>query len=134
LLVPCEVAIKTVLPSIRALMANTLMEKKEMKEKQVAQLLGISQSAVSKYSNRVRGTKIPIDRIPEVQTLVDQMINYLLFQPNQKTEIMKLFCQACTLIRKDGFMCRSCHQNVPSAGVNGCDFCTSQENSALMSN
>jgi uncharacterized protein len=122
LLTPCEVAVKTVSPAIRALLAQTLIEKHEMKETQVAQVLGITQSAVSKYSNKVRGTTIPIDNIPEVQTITNQMVTLLLASPIQQMEVMKLFCQACTLIRSKGLMCPLCQQN-QKPPIDGCDFC-----------
>lgn len=109
---------------MRALMARTLLEKHQMKEKQAAQLLGISQSAVSKYSRRVRGTTLPIQNNGDVQTIVDQMINLLLHEPGKKTEVMKLFCHACTLIRKKGLMCPFCQRNASETKTESCDFCT----------
>ncbi len=122
MLTPCEVAVKTVSPAIRALLAQTLIEKHDMKEIQVAQILGITQSAVNKYNNRVRGTAIPFDNLPEIKGLADQMINLLLTKPVQQVEVMKLFCQACALIRSKGLMCLSCNEN-QNPKVDGCDFC-----------
>jgi predicted transcriptional regulator len=122
LLTPCEVAVKTVSPSIRALLALTLIEKHEMKETQVAQILGITQSAVSKYNKKVRGTTIPIEKIPEIQTIANQMITMLLSNPVQQMEVMKLFCQACSLIRSKGLMCPLCQQN-QKPKIDDCDFC-----------
>jgi predicted transcriptional regulator len=122
LLTPCEVAVKTVSPSIRALLALTLIEKHEMKETQVAQILGITQSAVSKYNKKVRGTTIPIEKIPEIQTIANQMITMLLANPVQQMEVMKLFCQACSLIRSKGLMCPLCQQN-QKPKIDDCDFC-----------
>jgi len=122
LLTPCEVTVKTVSPAIRALIAHTLIEKHELTEYQVAQLLGISQSAVSKYNKKVRGSTINIEDIPEVQALTDQMAVLLLATPVQQLEIMKLFCQACNIIRRRGLMCPLCQPNhKPNNG--GCDFC-----------
>jgi predicted transcriptional regulator len=123
LLTPCEVAVKTVSPAIRALLAQTLIEKHEMKEIEVAQLLGITQSAVNKYNKKVRGTTIPINDIPEVQGITSQMISLLLTSPVQQMELMKLFCQACNIIRSKGLMCPLCQPNQKPA-VDGCDFCT----------
>jgi uncharacterized protein len=122
MLIPCEVAVKTVSPSIRALLAQTLIEKHQMKQTQVAQILGITQSAVSKYSNKARGTTIPIENIPEVQTLTDEMITLLMADPVHQVEVMKLFCQTCALIRDKGLMCPLCQQN-QNPKIDGCDFC-----------
>ncbi len=123
MLTPCEVAVKTVSPAIRALLAQTLLEKHEMKEIQVAQLLGITQSAVSKYSKKVRGTTIPLDSVPEVQAITNQMVTLLLGNPVQQMELMRLFCQACNVIRSKGLMCPLCQPNQKPT-IDGCDFCT----------
>jgi len=124
LLIPCEVATKTVLPSVRAMLARKLLENHQMKQTKVAELLGISQSAVSKYSKKVRGTTLAMENFGEVQAILDQMINLLINAPSKKTEVMKLFCQACTLIRKHGLMCPFCRQNAPKTEKDNCDFCT----------
>ena len=93
-----------------------------MKEKQVADMLGVTQSAISKYSKNVRGTTIPLENIPEVQTIANQMITILLTRPAENTELMKLFCQACTIIRGKGLMCAICQQN-QKPKIDKCDFC-----------
>ncbi len=123
ILTPCEVAVKTVSPSIRALLAQTLLEKHNMNETQVANVLGITQSAVSKYSNGVRGTTIQLENIPEIQSLTDQIINRLLSDPVPQVELMQLFCRACTLIRQKGLLCPLCQQNQKTK-IDNCDFCT----------
>jgi predicted transcriptional regulator len=56
LILPCEVGVKTVLPAVKAIMARSMVEKHELKEKQAADLLGLSQSAVSRYVGRERAT------------------------------------------------------------------------------
>jgi len=114
--------VRTVSPALRALIAQTLLEKHDLKEVEVAQVLGISQSAVSKYNRRVRGTTIPIDAIPEIQTITSKMATMLLTNPVQQMEIMRLFCQACTLIRSKGLMCELCQQNQKPT-INNCAFC-----------
>jgi len=83
-LLPCEVGVKAVLPAIRALMARTIVEKHGMKEEQAAEILGLSQSAVSKYVTKVRGNTIAIENVAEVQTLVNQMITFLLYKSEKK--------------------------------------------------
>jgi predicted transcriptional regulator len=122
MLTPCEVAVKTVSPAIRSLIAQNLLEKHNLNETQVANILGITQSAVSKYSNKVRGTTISIENIPEVQLLADQMVTRLLANPVEQTELMRLFCQTCTIIRQKGLMCPLCQQN-QKVKIDGCDFC-----------
>ncbi len=122
MLTPCEIAVKTVSPALRAYMAQTMMDKHRLSQMEVANILGITQSAVSKYSKKVRGTTIPIEEIPQLQAITEDMIGLLLNKPAQQTEIMELFCQACTLIRSKGLMCALCQQNQKTKNEN-CNFC-----------
>ena len=125
-MLPCEVGVQTVLPAIRALMARTIVEKHGMKEKQVAELLGLSQSAISRYTKKNRGNVIAIENVPEVQKLIDKMIHLLIYEkPHQTTEILKLLCQTCELIRKKGLMCKLCQKKIRENQADMCAFCHS---------
>jgi predicted transcriptional regulator len=122
LLLPCEVGVKAVLPAIRALMARTIVEKHGMKEQQAAEILGLSQSAISRYTSKDRGSTIIIENVPEVQALIDQMINLLMYNSHQTTELLELFCQTCKIIREKGLMCQLCQEKASSTELE-CDFC-----------
>ena len=129
MLVPCEVAVKTVSPAIRALLAKTLLQQHKMKEIQVAQILGITQSAVSKYSKNVRGITIPLENVSDLQPIMAKMIGLLLVQPlqtAQQMEMMTLFCQACAAIRINGLMCPLCQKNMKTP-IDECTFCHNTE-------
>jgi predicted transcriptional regulator len=125
LLLPCEVGVKVVLPAIRALMARTIVEKHGMKERQAAEILGLSQSAISRYTSKNRGNTITIENVPEVQTLIDQMINLLMHNAHQKNEILELFCQTCIIIREKGLICDLCQEKTGGTDLETCDFCRS---------
>jgi predicted transcriptional regulator len=126
MLLPCEVGVQTVLPAIRALMARTIMEKHMMKERQVAALLGLSQSAISRYTTKNRGNIITIENVPEVQKLIDQIINLLLYgKPHQTTEILELLCKTCKIIREKGLMCDLCKKKTLENLTDVCAFCRS---------
>jgi predicted transcriptional regulator len=123
---PCEVGVQTVLPAIRAVIARTIIEKHGMREKQAAEILGLSQSAISRYTTKDRGSILTIGNVPEVQTLIDQMINLLLNgKPHQTTEVLELFCQTCKIIREKGLMCQLCQKKMREPQVEICGFCRS---------
>jgi predicted transcriptional regulator len=122
---PCEVGVKTVLPAIRASMARVIIEKHGMKEKQAAEILGLSQSAISRYVTKNRGNTLTIENVPEVQKLIDQMINSLICEPHKKTEIFELFCATCEIIRKKGLLCQFCKKKMHKKWVESCTFCRS---------
>jgi predicted transcriptional regulator len=123
LILPCEVAVKTVLPAIKAIMARSIVEKHDLNEKQTADLLGLSQSAVSRYIGRERGNLLNIESTPEILALIDQMVNHIIKQPDNKTELLKLFCQTCQTVREKGLMCPNCQKEMPNAWAEKCLFC-----------
>ena len=114
------------MPAIKALMARTIMENHGMKEQQVAEILGLSQSAISRYTTKERGNIITIENVPEVQTLIDKMVNLLLYEKSQKTtEVLETFCQVCKIIREKGLMCELCQKKTRQKWLEMCDFCRS---------
>jgi len=123
LILPCEVGVKTVLPAVKAVMARSIVEKHGLNEKQTAELLGLSQSAVSRYVSKERGNLLAIENATEVLTLIDQMVTHLIKEPNNKTEILKLFCQTCKAIREKGLMCPHCQKEMPREWAENCFFC-----------
>jgi uncharacterized protein len=123
LILPCEVGVKTVLPAVKAVMARSIVEKHGLNEKQTADILGLSQSAVSRYIGRERGNLLEIEGTTEVIALIDQMVTYLIEQPDNKTEFLKLFCQTCQTIREKGLMCAHCQKEMPLGWAEKCLFC-----------
>lgn len=123
LILPCEVAVRSVIPAVRALIAKELMEEQGLKQDQVAEILGISQSAVSKYSRKVRGHAIKVDDIEEIQPFISGMVILLLDRTRQSADLLHLFCQACVAIRKTSLMCAFCHKSDPNIKIEECRFC-----------
>ena len=123
LIIPCEIAVKSVIPAIKAAMAKELVEKYSLKQNQVAEALGISQSAVSKYTRQVRGHVIEIDDIEEIQPLINNMINLLINGNPERAEFLSLFCKTCMTIRKKVLMCQFCQKTDPKIEIEECGFC-----------
>lgn len=127
MLLPCEVGVKTILPAVKAILARTIVEKHGLKEKETANILGLSQSAVSRYMNRGRGNLIEIENSIEVSTLIDQMVTFLVKEPHKKREIMDLFCQTCKTVREQGLMCSLCQKEMHKEWAETCTFCKEPE-------
>jgi len=117
------VGVKTVLPAVKAVMARSIVEKHGLNEKQTADLLGLSQSAVSRYVGRNRGNILPIENSTSILALIDQMVTLLIKEPNNKTELLNLFCQTCVAIREKGMMCPYCQKEMPQQWAENCFFC-----------
>ena len=123
LILPCEVGVKTVLPAVKAVMARQIVEKHGLNEQEAAKLLGLSQSAVSRYISKERGNTLAIEGSTEILALVDQMVASLIKQPDNREEILRLFCQTCTAIRAKGLMCPACQKEMPKEWAQNCLFC-----------
>jgi len=123
LILPCEIAVKSVIPAIRATIAKELVEIYGLKQDQVAEILGVSQSAVSKYTRQVRGHVIKIDKTEGLQPHMNNMTKLLVNGSLERTESLGLFCQTCMMIRKSGLMCRFCQRADPKIKLEDCSFC-----------
>ncbi len=72
-----ELGYRYVLPSIRRMLVLSLRERK-LSQEEIARLVGLSQSAVSKYLNTKRGSNVDLqkhdDLRKEIEALADRVI------------------------------------------------------------
>jgi uncharacterized protein len=122
LIIPCEIASKSVVPALRAMVARELMEEYGLKQEQVAVRLGVTQAAVSKYRHQVRGEAVQLESAPEVRGISKEIASMLSKSPDPIAVSQKL-CQACTDIRALGLMCETCHKVDPAWDVEHCTIC-----------
>ncbi len=122
MIIPCEIASKSVIPALRAMVARELIEQYGLKQQQVALRLGVTQAAVSKYRHQVRGEAVQLESAPEVQRMSKDIASLLSKSPSSIAVSQKL-CQACTDIRALGLMCETCHRVDPAWDVEHCTIC-----------
>jgi hypothetical protein len=125
MLMPCEVAVKSVVPSIRAFVAVELTQTYNMRQVDVAVLLGITQTAISKYTTQVRGAVLKIDQTREIQTMLKDIANKLANQEITQQDLVAKFCQVCETVRKEGIMCSLCKRSDPKLDTQTCQICKS---------
>jgi predicted transcriptional regulator len=70
----CEVVTASVLPAVRSIMTKELLTKYNMTQQETADILGITQPAVSQYNKHSRGSKV---KLLEKEKEVLSMINGL---------------------------------------------------------
>jgi len=104
------------------MIARELIEDYGMKQELVAKRLGITQAAVSKYRNQVRGEAVDLEMSSEVRRMSKDIASTLLNEPNP-LDVSQKFCQACTDIRALGLMCETCRKVDPSWDVEHCTIC-----------
>lgn len=120
---PCEVAVKSVIPAIRAYIAKELTQTYRMKQTDVAGLLGITQTAVSKYVGNVRGQALRIDRTKEIRGMMNEIASRIADKKISGPELVLEFCFVCKAVRRDGLMCMLCQRTEPLADRKSCLIC-----------
>jgi len=123
MLVPCEVAVKSVVPAIRAYIAKELTHTYKMKQTDVAYVLGITQTAVSKYISNVRGQAVRIDRKEEIQNMMNDIASKIADKRVSGSQLMLEFCYVCKAVRRSGLMCTLCQRSDPSLDMRECLTC-----------
>lgn len=104
------------------MVARELLEDYGMKQELVAERLGVTQAAVSKYRHQVRGEAIDLEAADEVRQISRDIASVLAQDPSPLDVSQKL-CQACTDIRALGLMCETCRKVDPSWDVEHCTIC-----------
>ena len=98
---PCEIIVKNILPAIRAIMVKELNEKYNKSQKEIAELLGITQPSVSYYLHGERGERA-INVIRETKKTHDKILELLenLVTGNMTCNcLLKELCTICLEIR-----------------------------------
>jgi predicted transcriptional regulator len=122
---PCEVAVKSVVPAIRALLARELVENHKLKQTEAAELLAITQTAVSKYTHHVRGSILPIEKEDEVRMRIMDTATSLANGTLNYAALSLQICSTCKLVRKKRLMCELCKSANSNLELEGCDICAS---------
>ena len=93
---PCEIVVWYVIPSIRSKLAKELLNL-GMKQKDISELLDITQPAVSQYISDKRGHEI--DFAPEVEQYIKDMAKDMKNGDLQPIDLIPRFCHVCKTIK-----------------------------------
>ena len=123
MVLPCEVAVKSVIPAIRSAIARELTQSYGLKQKEVAQLLGVTQTAVSKYTSHSRGAVLQVEEVKETHVVLTETVESLANGHMNKYELTVKLCRICEIIRKKGLMCELCKLSDPDIDNQKCLIC-----------
>lgn len=95
---PCEVASRVIVPTIRYYLIKELSEKYGLVQSKIAEVLGITQPAVSQYLKMKRGK-----RIIKVDKRIKEEISKLAAEIGlgKKMSVEEDICKICKMIRKN---------------------------------
>lgn len=120
---PCEVAVKCLLPPVRAMIAKTLTTKYNLTQTEAAKRLGISQPAISLYERKMRGKAINLENDPEITKLIENLADVLAKGDLPRKRFIQTFCEICKTIRSKGLLCQMHKTFDPAIDVEKCELC-----------
>jgi predicted transcriptional regulator len=124
-LLPDEIASKSVIPAIRAMVVRRLVDEHGMTQQQAACLLGITQPAVSKYMHNKRGIAIRLDGIDRVNDAASKIAAMLVSGKAGQVQIMSKLNDVSVQVRKSRLMCDLHRRLEPGLNLGGCRICES---------
>ncbi len=123
MIIPCEVAVKCLLPPVRALLSKTLATKHKLTQIEVAKLLGASQPAVSLYDKKMRGKALNLENEKEIIKLIENLADMLANGNLQHKDFIQAFCEICKKIRAKGLFCQLHKTFDPTIELEKCELC-----------
>ncbi|MCS7124735.1 MAG: hypothetical protein NZ932_04915 [Candidatus Bathyarchaeota archaeon] len=124
MLLPCEVAVKGLLPPLRAALAKQLMTKHNLKQVEIAKLLGLSQPAISLYNRKMRGKALDLEKDKDLGRLIERLADALAKGGLPHKEFTLKFCEICKVARAKGLLCNMHKTLDPEFDTERCQLCT----------
>jgi len=131
MLTPCEVAVKCALPSVRAMVASELMGKHSLNQVQTAELLGVSQPAISLYQKKLRGNSLDLWNDADIAASVAKQAEFLVNGGGESKNTLAWFCGICKTLRARGYLCKIHKDLDPTVNLDDCDFCKDLESELI---
>lgn len=123
MLLPDEIASKSVIPAIRAMVVRRLIKEHGMTQEQAARLLGITQPAVSKYVHKKRGIAIKLEGIPNIDRAANRIALLLVSGKAGQVQIMSKMNEVSMRVRKSRLMCELHRRLEPELNLRTCRIC-----------
>jgi len=111
----CEVIVTTILPAVRSLITKELLSVYHLTQKEAADLLGLTQPAVSQYYRESRGFKVKLlKKQPEIMKMIDALTKEIAAEKLNAKEIQSRFCSICKSVRESKTICHLHEEIYPS--------------------
>lgn len=123
MILPEELASKSVIPAIRALVVKRLVVEHGMTQQEAAKLLGVTQPAVSKYLHEKRGAAIKLNGIKQIDQATGEIADLVSSRKVPQIEVMSKIEAACDYVRRNRYMCDLHKKLEPSMDVDSCHVC-----------
>ena len=122
MLLPAEIETKTSVPALRALVAKKLIQDHAFSQKETAELIGVTQAAISNYLRGTRGNFTSLGDDERIKNIVSQ-ITIMMVEKHDLSDIISKFNEACLIIRSSRLLCDFHKKLEPSLDVDNCHVC-----------
>ena len=120
----CEVIVTIILPAIRSIITKELLSKYHLTQKETADLLGLTQPAISQYYGESRGFKVKLlEKQPKIMKMIDDLTKDIASERIEPKEIQAKFCAICKTVRESKTICHLHEGIYPS--IAPCSECPS---------
>ena len=123
MLLPYEMIHRSVIPAMRYMIATRLVEEYNMNQQQAAQILGITQPAISNYLRRTRAIAINLNDCEEICKSVEEVMELLLEGGPDQPKVIEKIVYMCDYLRKERMLCGFHKRLEPFFEVNNCHAC-----------
>ena len=123
---PSEIEAKSLIPAIRSILAQKLIEEYCLKEEDVAKVLGVTQAAVSNYVRGTRGdTQLvaKLESVLEVTRMIEDIARDLASNKAYTPSTMAKFVQLCNYMRYTLIICDVHHNMESNIDEQVCEQC-----------
>lgn len=119
---PYEIASKSVIPAIRGMIARGLTER-NLTQSEIANALGITQPAVSKYLWDKRGRAIDLDQRDDVRQMILAVIDGIGTGKLNHVQVANMIKEICDHVMRSGYMCDLHYVVDPLTKSQNCRIC-----------
>ena len=125
----CVTVVKYVLPAMRVLITNELVEKYGLRKIDVAEKMSLTPAAVTQYSKGIRGSSF-VDKISESEEIMEKIaqISRAIIEDEANFEsVMDSMCEVCRLIRSEKIICKLHSDEFYEPILDECMLCLKKE-------
>lgn len=125
----CVTVVKYVLPAMRVLITNELVEKYGLRKIDVAEKMSLTPAAVTQYSKGIRGSSC-VDKISESEEIMEkisQLSSAIVEDEANFESLMDSMCEVCRLIRSEKIICKLHSDEFYEPGLDECTLCLKKE-------
>jgi hypothetical protein len=120
---PCEIVVKRLLPLLRALVAQELMNVYGWTQSQTARKLGVTQPAVSSYLSLLESEDTSRFDMEDLRSLAKRIAEGLATGDMSLSDTVMEVCSLCIKLKSGGFVCSLHKQLVPDLREESCEVC-----------